>query len=213
MNNYNRQLHMSKEPLVSRSEQKVQTRQRILEGAGRGFRKAGFGGIGVDGLAKEAGVTSGAFYVHFDSKAHAFRESIAQGMAELRGGVQYYQAEHGRAWWPEFVRFYLGPKRRCDLSESCTLQTMPTEVARSDEASRTTFENALRDVAQAIVDGPISPGAPPDIETACAALSSLIGAVTLARAVGSEAFAEQIAGAAEHALLGARSGKRSLKTI
>jgi len=198
---------------VSRSEQKVQTRQRILEGAGRGFRKAGFGGIGVDGLAKEAGVTSGAFYVHFDSKAHAFRESIAQGMAELRGGVQYYQAEHGRAWWPEFVRFYLGPKRRCDLSESCTLQTMPTEVARSDEASRTTFENALRDVAQAIVDGPISPGAPPDIETACAALSSLIGAVTLARAVGSEAFAEQIAGAAEHALLGARSGKRSLKTI
>jgi len=191
----------------------VQTRQRILEGAGRGFRKAGFGGIGVDGLAKEAGVTSGAFYVHFDSKAHAFRESIAQGMAELRGGVQYYQAEHGRAWWPEFVRFYLGPKRRCDLSESCTLQTMPTEVARSDEASRTTFENALRDVAQAIVDGPISPGAPPDIETACAALSSLIGAVTLARAVGSEAFAEQIAGAAEHALLGARSGKRSLKTI
>jgi len=204
---------MSKEPLVSRSEQKVQTRQRILEGAGRGFRKAGFGGIGVDGLAKEAGVTSGAFYVHFDSKAHAFRESIAQGMAELRGGVQYYQAEHGRAWWPEFVRFYLGPKRRCDLSESCTLQTMPTEVARSDEASRTTFENALRDVAQAIVDGPISPGAPPDIETACAALSSLIGAVTLARAVGSEAFAEQIAGAAEHALLGARSGKRSLKTI
>ena len=198
---------------MSRSEQKVQTRQRILEGAGRGFRKAGFGGIGVDGLAKEAGVTSGAFYVHFDSKAHAFRESIAQGMAELRGGVQYYQAEHGRAWWPEFVRFYLGPKRRCDLSESCTLQTMPTEVARSDEASRTTFENALRDVAQAIVDGPISPGAPPDIETACAALSSLIGAVTLARAVGSEAFAEQIAGAAEHALLGARSGKRSLKTI
>lgn len=198
---------------MSRSEQKVQTRQRILEGAGRGFRKAGFGGIGVDGLAKEAGVTSGAFYVHFDSKAHAFRESIAQGMAELRGGVQYYQAEHGRAWWPEFVRFYLGPKRRCDLSESCTLQTMPTEVARSDEASRTTFENALRDVAQAIVDGPISPGVPPDIETACAALSSLIGAVTLARAVGSEAFAEQIAGAAEHALLGARSGKRSLKTI
>ena len=198
---------------MSRSEQKVQTRQRILEGAGRGFRKAGFGGIGVDGLAKEAGVTSGAFYVHFDSKAHAFRESIAQGMAELRGGVQYYQAEHGRAWWPEFVRFYLGPKRRCDLSESCTLQTMPTEVARSDEASRTTFENALRDVAQAIVDGPISPGAPPDIETACAALSSLIGAVTLARAVGSEAFAEKIAGAAEHALLGARSGKRSLKTI
>lgn len=196
---------------MSRSEQKMQTRQRILEAAGRGFRKGGFGGIGVDGLAKEAGVTSGAFYVHFDSKAHAFRESVAQGMAELRGGVQYYQAQHGRAWWPEFVRFYLNAKRTCDLSESCTLQTMPTEVARSDEASRSTFETALRDVAQAIVDGPVSPGAPRDIGAACAALSSLIGAVTLARAVGNEAFADQIAAGAEHALIGVAGRKRSVK--
>jgi AcrR family transcriptional regulator len=68
---------------VSRSEQKEQTRQRILEAAGRSFRKGGFGGIGVDGLAKEAGLTSGAFYVHFGSKAEAFRESVQQGMADL----------------------------------------------------------------------------------------------------------------------------------
>jgi hypothetical protein len=132
-------------------------------------------------------------------------------MAELRGGVQYYQAEHGRAWWPEFVRFYLRAKRTCDPSESCTLQTMPTEVARADEASRATFETALRDVAQAIVDGPVSPGAPRDIGAACAALSSLVGAVTLARAVGSEVFADQIAAGAEHALLGPAGRKSSVK--
>jgi len=190
---------------VSRSEQKLQTRQRILEGAGRGFRKSGFGGIGVDGLAKEAGLTSGAFYVHFDSKAQAFRESVAQGMAELRDGVLYFQEKHGHAWWPEFVRFYLSAKRTCDLSESCTLQTMPTEVSRSDEASRTTFEVALRNVAQVVVDGPDSPSAPQDMEAACSALSSLVGAVTLARAVRSSAFADQIAAGTEHALLGFRS--------
>ena len=194
--------------MASRSEQKEQTRQRILSAAGRGFRKGGFGGIGVDGLAKEAGLTSGAFYVHFDSKAHAFRESVVQGMAELKGGVQYYQAEHGRAWWPEFVRFYLSAKRTCDLSESCTLQTMPPEVARADEASRATFEAALREVAQAIVDGPASPGAPRSLDAACAALASLVGAVTLARAVGSEVFAAQIAAGAEHALLGPASRKQ-----
>ena len=192
---------------MSRSEQKEQTRQRILEAAGRGFRKGGFGGIGVDGLAKEAGLTSGAFYVHFGSKAEAFRESVKQGMADLRGGVLYFQAEHGRAWWPEFVRFYLSAKRTCVLSESCTLQTMPAEVARSDEASRATFESALLDVAQTIVDGPASANAPRDIETACAALSALVGAVTLARAVGSEAFAVQITAATERALLKSSSVK------
>ncbi|WP_416047261.1 TetR/AcrR family transcriptional regulator [Cupriavidus basilensis] len=197
--------------MVSRSEQKVQTRQRILEAAGRVFRKGGFAGVGVDGLAKEAGVTSGAFYAHFDSKAEAFRESVALGMAELRGGVQYFQARHGRTWWTEFVRFYLSAKRKCDLTESCTLQTMPTELARSDESSRASFETALRDVAQAIVDGPSSPGAPRDIGAACAALASLVGAVTLARAVGSEAFADQIALGAEHALLRGGGRKRSIK--
>lgn len=191
---------------MSRSKQKEQTRQRILEAAGRGFRKGGFGGIGVDGLAKEAGLTSGAFYVHFGSKAEAFRESVKQGMADLRGGVLYFQEQHGRAWWPEFVRFYLSAKRSCDLSEGCTLQTMPTEVARSDDVSRATFESALLDVAQTIVNGPASTKAPRDIETACAALSSLVGAVTLARAVGSEAFAAQIAAATERALLGVSSG-------
>lgn len=195
--------------MVSRSEQKLLTRQRILQAAGRGFRKGGFGGVGVDGLAKEAGLTSGAFYVHFDSKAHAFRESVEQGMAELKGGVQYFQAEHGRTWWPEFVRFYLRAKRTCDLAESCTLQTMPPEVARADDASRAAFETALREVAQALIDGPASPGAPRSMDAACAALSSLVGAVTLARAVGSAAFADQIAAAAEHALLGTGAGAKN----
>ncbi len=189
---------------MSRSEQKEQTRQRVLEAAGRVFRKGGYGGIGVDGLAKEAGVTSGAFYVHFGSKADAFRESVRHGMAELRGGLLYFQAEHGRKWWPAFVRFYLSTKRTCDLAEGCTLQALPAEIARSDHASRAVFETALREVAQAVVDGPISPSAPRDVERACAALATLVGAVTLARAVDSVAFADQIAAAAEQALLGTK---------
>jgi TetR/AcrR family transcriptional regulator, transcriptional repressor for nem operon len=196
---------------MSRIEQKQQTRQRILEAAGRSFRKAGYGGVGVDGLAKEAGMTSGAFYVHFDSKAQAFRDSVAQGMAELAGGVQYYQAQHGRAWWPEFVRFYLSAKRTCDLSESCTLQSMPAEVARADGASRAAFETGLRTVAQAIIDGPVSPRAPRDMDSACAALATLVGAVTLARAVESSAMATQIAAATQRALLGPPTSERPSK--
>lgn len=192
---------------MSRAEQKAQTRQRILEGSGRAFRKGGYAGTGVDALAKEAGVTSGAFYVHFGSKGDAFRESLRLGMDNLRGGILYFQEQHGRAWWPEFVRFYLSVKRTCDLSEGCTLQTMPTEVARSDLESRMAFEVALCEVAQAVVDGPASPHAPRDIDMACAALASLVGAVTLARAVGSATLAEQIAGATELALLGPRRPK------
>lgn len=186
---------------MSRTKQKLQTRQRILEAAGRGFRKGGFGGVGVDGLAKEAGVTSGAFYVHFDSKAAAFRESVTQGMSDLKEGVRHFQTTYGRIWWPEFVRFYLGTKRTCDLSESCALQSLPPEVARSDASSRAAFEAELLDVATIVAAGPLSNSAPPDVGAAMAAMATLVGAVTLARAVNDPAVAERIAAAAERVLL------------
>ncbi len=192
---------------MSRSKQKLATRQRILEAAGRGFRKSGFGGVGVDGLAKEAGVTSGAFYVHFDSKAAAFRESVVQGMSDLKDGVRHFQAEYGRTWWSEFVRFYLGPRRTCDLSESCALQSLSSEVARSDMSARITFETLLLEVATLITVGPRSTNAPSDVGAAIAAISTLAGAVTLARAVNDPAIAEQIATAAERILLPFRPKK------
>jgi AcrR family transcriptional regulator len=187
---------------MSRAEQKAQTRQRIVEAAARGFRKSGFDGLGVDGLARQAGVTSGSFYVHFDSKAVAFREAVDLGMRELADGVRHYQSTHGKAWWPEFVMFYLGPKRTCDLSESCTLQSLSPELARADDTSRQAFEAGLRDVAGAILAGPRSPGAPRDLDAACVALASLVGAVTLGRAVSSAALSRQIARSAGQALLG-----------
>lgn len=186
---------------MSRSEQKRQTRQRILDAAGRGFRKGGFGGAGVDGLAKEAGVTSGAFYTHFSSKAAAFGEAVADGMAELKAGVRHFQTEHGEDWWPAFVRFYLGAKRCCDLAESCALQSLAPEVARSDAPSRVAFEADLREVAAIIAAGPASAGAPQDENAALTALATLAGAVTLARAVQSPELAEQIAATTERLLL------------
>jgi len=185
---------------MSRSEQKQQTRQRILDAAGRGFRKGGYDGIGVDGLAKQAGVTSGAFYVHFASKAAAFRETVVQGVSDVVNGVQHFQQQHGKDWWPEFVHFYLA-KRKCDLSESCGLQSLTPEVARADAESRNAFTAELLKVAHAIVNGPSSPGAPTTVEEAQVALSTLIGAVTLARAVDDATLARKIASAAEQALL------------
>lgn len=186
---------------MSRSEQKLQTRQRILEAAGRGFRQGGFGGIGIDGLAKEAGVTSGAFYSHFDSKAAAFRESVAQGMADLQTGVKHFQTCFGPTWWAEFVHFYLGVKRKCELPDSCALQSLAPEVARADITARVAFEAELLEVARLVAAGPAAADAPTDIGAAMAALAALVGAVTLARAVSDAALAEQISDAAERMLL------------
>lgn len=194
---------------MSRAEQKLQTHQRILDAAGRVFRKGGFGGAGVDGLAKEAGVTSGAFYVHFASKSAAFRESVAQGVSDVNRAVQDFQARHKEAWWPAFVRLYLGAKRKCELSDSCGLQSLAPEVARADATARSAFETELRKVATTVATGPKSANAPADADEALAALATLIGAVTLARAVNDSALAARIASSAERALVPSRSKKRA----
>jgi len=190
----------AKKPL-SRAEQKLETRRRILDAAGRAFRRGGLGGSGVDGLANEAGVTSGAFYVHFESKSSAFRESVVQGVSDVATGVRYFQAAHGSRWWREFVRFYLGEKRKCDLPESCGLQSLASDVARADESSRGAFTAELLKVATAMASGPATADGPSTVDEAHAALATLIGAVTLARAVNDPVMARKLASSAERTLL------------
>jgi TetR/AcrR family transcriptional regulator, transcriptional repressor for nem operon len=188
---------------MSRHERKEQTRQRMVDAAARSFRKGGYG-VGVDALARQAGMTSGAFYVHFASKADAFQAAVRHGMADLEGGVRHFQQMHGAAWWPQFVRFYLGPKRCADLTESCSLQSLAPELARAESEARAVFGEGMNAVANAILSGPRSSGMPRSVDEAYAALATLAGAVTFARAVDNPTLALQIVNAAGATLLGSR---------
>lgn len=172
------------------SGRKEESRSRILASAGRGFRSRGYGGLGVDELAKQAGVTSGAFYAHFKSKAAAFREAVEAGMDDLRGGVEHFRAAGGDGWLGAFIDFYLGERREADLADSCALQSLTGDVARAGQEVREMFGAKLESVLRALTAG--SPGAP-DRAQAIALLALLSGAVSMARAVEDPAVREEIA--------------------
>src|SRR4051794_30063545 len=55
----------SRRPAQSRKEA---THERIVETAARAIRRSGYGGTGVAEIMKEAGLTHGGFYAHFDSR-------------------------------------------------------------------------------------------------------------------------------------------------
>lgn len=180
---------------MSRNEQKILTRRRILDAAGRGFRRSGFGGVGVDGLAKQAGVTSGAFYTHFSSKEAAFEEAVVAGIEELRHAVVSLQREHGRRWVEAFVDFYLGYKRTCELGDSCAMQSLVPEVGRANSHLKSVVEPHMQAVAEAIAAG--LPGPPADrLDRAWALLATLTGSVSLARAARNPRTSDLIASAA-----------------
>ncbi len=180
-----------------------EARARILAAVGRGFRKRGYGGIGVDGLAKEAAVTSGALYGHFRSKEAAFKEAVVAGLDELRAGIEALRAEHGEAWIEIFVDFYLGYKRTCELGDSCTLQSLTPEVQRSDGETKTAYEARMKEVAQAVADGLSGTDAADRLQRAWALLAILTGGVTLARAVEDQATSDTIAAAVRKTALAA----------
>lgn len=180
---------------------KQEARARIVAAAGRGFRARGFGGIGVDGLAKEAQVTSGAFYGHFPSKEGAFKEVVLAGINELRHGVESLQALHGEGWMEAFVDFYLGQKRLCDLDASCALQSLTPDVQRANEEIRVVFEAEILRLVKVIAAGLPTGTAKERRGRALALLSILTGSVTLARSMADPAIGEVVAQATRKAAL------------
>lgn len=180
--------------MAHRVGQKEESKAKILKSAGRGFRSRGFGGSGVDGLAKDAEVTSGAFYAHFKSKADAFREAVVAGLEDLKLGVSQAREQLGSGWRTAFIDFYLGERRTCDLAESCALQSLSTEVARATEETRIAYERELQAIIETVAAG-LDGQADAKREEAIALLALLAGGVTLARAVQNPDISNDIAAA------------------
>jgi AcrR family transcriptional regulator len=163
-------------------EQQEETYRRILRAAGRGFRSKGFGGIGIDGLAKGAELTSGAFYGHFRSKAEAFRAALVSGLREFTQGVLGLQERNGDGWIEALADFYFTERVTCDLADGCALPGLTGEVARSDPKTKMTFEKAYLELVEALAGG--LPGGRDEAEARAIVMTALfVGGVTLARAM------------------------------
>jgi TetR/AcrR family transcriptional repressor of nem operon len=176
-----------------KADQKEESRARLLAAAGRAFRRRGFDGIGVDGLVREAGVTSGAFYGHFKSKEEAFAAVAIAGLEALRATILEMRAAHPGDWLAQFVETYLGERLTCDLGESCGLQSLTSDVMRADPGVRAGYEAAYGRVAEALADGLEEIEVPQREEIASAILALLSGGVTLARSLASDAARSKIA--------------------
>ena len=133
--------------------EKEAVRRKMVKATSRSFRSHGYSGVGVDGLAKAAGVTSGAFYSHFGSKDEAFDAALAQGLDEVIDAVPKFQSEHGAAWVKAFAQYYLGKAHRSDLACGCAMATLTPEVVRSDPTVHATYEKKMTVIANLVARG------------------------------------------------------------
>ncbi|MDX2147437.1 MAG: TetR/AcrR family transcriptional regulator [Planctomycetota bacterium] len=166
--------------MASSKNSEGSAKERLLMAGGRVFRSGGFGGAGIDGLARTAGLTSGAFYASFDSKAEAFEQVVASGFVPLLSAIQTHQAEHGRRWLDAFVDFYLVERGRVDMCEACVLPTLSIDVARTKDSTRQVYQDQLSKVLDALAAGFRGDRKK---ERALALVSILVGAALMARAL------------------------------
>ena len=174
-------------------EQKEQTRIKIIGAAGRSFRSYGYSGIGVDGLAKEAGVTSGAFYSHFGSKSGAFDMALIAGLDEVIEAIPQFQSKHGADWVKAFVDYYLGKQHRNDLACGCAMTTLTPEVVRAGPKVHAVFEEKMDSIANLVAQGLAGPSDKDCRARAWSMLSLLIGGLTIARAMKSAKTTNEVA--------------------
>src|SRR5215203_5090353 len=64
------------------------SRRRIMEVAAERFRSDGIAASGLAGIMSEAGLTNGAFYPHFQSKAELVGESVAAALEDQTKQLQ-----------------------------------------------------------------------------------------------------------------------------
>ncbi len=194
--------------MAPNQERKKETRQRMLSAATRSFRAHGYSGVGVDGIAKAAGVTSGAFYAHFGSKDGAFAAALAVGLDEVVEGISKFQKDFGSNWVQAFADYYLGRAHRDDLACGCAMTTLSPEVVRRDPETHAAYEAKMVKIAALIAEG-LNGGSEEERNArAWAMLAVLIGGLTVARAAESPKLAEEIATAVRDAAVAAAGSAR-----
>jgi AcrR family transcriptional regulator len=154
----------------------AETRRAILAAAGRQFRAGGYAGTGIDAIAAEAGVTSGAIYRQFGSKEALFAEVVRAGMERLENGLARLDGEGGIE---RIVSYYIGAGHVAQIADGCLLPTLSIDAGRSGDTARAAYAEGLGRTVTRLS------GRPDDPETILL-LATLIGGVVLARATGDE---------------------------
>ncbi|WP_207060873.1 TetR/AcrR family transcriptional regulator [Motiliproteus sp. SC1-56] len=179
--------------MSSRATQKQQSRERILEAAGRHLRTGGIDGAGIAAVMSEAGLTHGAFYAHFSNKDELTRNALVHALEQNR--ARWLGKPQRESWTQRLGRLarrYLTGAHRQSRADSCALAALCSEAARGDSAFRRTYEEELLKSLSGLCEGPFETQPPQRGDDALAYMALLVGTLALSRAVASPALAERL---------------------
>jgi TetR/AcrR family transcriptional repressor of nem operon len=173
------------------SDQKARARQAILQAGTRALRTNGFNGIGVDGLAASAGVTSGAFYSNFSNK-----EALLEEVIETCLGEPFIDSESGspaerQDRLKEFLAMYISADHRADPASGCVIPTLSADVARSNPQTRDAYKRRMLALVDKMSNAMNGAG-PAREKRAWSVIAVMGGAIAISRAMPDGEEARQV---------------------
>ncbi|WP_370279319.1 TetR/AcrR family transcriptional regulator [Pontibacterium sp.] len=168
-------------------EQKKQTRQRILASAAKLFTQQGFDHVGINEVMADAGLTRGAFYSHFSSKAELYAESIAT--AARCAHAQALTQMDDRFDIERVVQGYLSEAHRQGEIINCPLALLITDIGQRNQEVRDTYTQIFKGFAGLIKE---SEACEADQGDALRKAVLLVGGMAISRAINDDQLATQL---------------------
>lgn len=174
----------------------AETRKRIIAAASRAFLRHGFAATGIADIMVAAGLTQGGFYRHFESKEQLIAEANAAAFAELHAMFDTATAGKPPREAVEFiVERYLSQTQAEELIYLCPLANLAGELHHADAQIRAVASEGYARLVKLVAAHLMRMDVADYIGMAEAIVSLIVGAVSLARLVGTEACGPILANA------------------
>jgi TetR/AcrR family transcriptional repressor of nem operon len=168
----------------ARAAAKDVTHERIVAVAARAIRRSGYEGTGVADIMKEAGLTHGAFYAHFTSReamlAEAARRACAESAAAAADAAASVPTGNALA---SMLGTYLSKEHLEQVDTGCPLAALGSETSRQTPQVRRVATRHIKEMIDLLARQSPDWGQPAAHERALVTISTMVGALVLARAV------------------------------
>jgi TetR/AcrR family transcriptional repressor of nem operon len=157
---------------------------RIVDVASKAIRRAGYRGVGVADIMKEAGLTHGGFYAHFESRDALVVEALAKAGQENIESLTEVIARRlakGGTRYQALVETYLHQAHMDRVEDGCVVAALSSEMTRQDTVVRVEARRRV-DAMIALVQSALPEYA--DESEAAVITATMVGALQLARTLG-----------------------------
>ena len=184
--------------------QAEENRQTVIDVASRLFRKHGFDGIGLKDLMKGAGLTQGGFYKQFASKEDLAVQASRRALESASHRWSDAAAANPEDPLGAVVALYLSMGHCGERMDGCPVVALGADTARQGPEVKASFEAGIRQYLE-LIRGWVGEADGEELSRkAMAILSTMVGALVLARAVNDEQLSKEfLQAAAESVLTGA----------